>query len=59
MGTAYGYANQYKQDSEMNTALYVKFTVDGRTFEKTYPINPAGITKEVVQPHGIPSQEWS
>ncbi|WP_417013608.1 hypothetical protein [Bacteroides sp.] len=47
MGTAYGYANQYKQDSEMNTALYVKFTVDGRTFEKTYPINPAGITKEV------------
>lgn len=47
MGTAYGYANQYKQDSEMNTALYVKFTVDGRTFEKIYPINPAGITKEV------------
>lgn len=47
MGTAYGYANQYRQDSEMNTALYVKFTVDGRTFEKTYPINPAGITKEV------------
>ena len=42
MGTAYGYANQYGQDSETNTALYVKFTVDGRTFEKTYPINPAG-----------------
>ena len=47
MGTAYGYANQYKQDSKTNTALYVKFTVDGRTFEKIYPINPAGITKEV------------
>lgn len=41
IGTAYGYANQYGQDSETNTALYVKFTVDGRTFEKTYPINPA------------------
>ena len=32
----------------MNTAWYVKFMCDGRTFEKTYPINwPAGITKEV------------
>ena len=47
MGTAYGYANQYGKDSEMNTALYVQFTVDGRTFEKTYPINPDNINKEV------------
>ena len=42
MGTAYGYANQYGEGSRTNTGLYVKFTVDGRTFEKTYPINPAG-----------------
>ena len=47
MGTAYGYANQYGQDSKTNTALYVKFTVDGRIFEKTYPINPDNINKEV------------
>lgn len=40
MGTVYGYANQYSAKSSSNTALYVKFTVDGRTFEKTYPINP-------------------
>lgn len=47
VGTAYGYANQYRQASDTNTALYVKFTVDGRTFEKTYPINPDNINKEV------------
>lgn len=47
MGTAYGYANRYEADSRTNTALYVKFTVDGRTFDKTYPINPADIEKDV------------
>ena len=47
MGTAYGYANLYEADSQTNTALYVKFTVDGRTFDKTYPINPDNINKEV------------
>ena len=47
MGTAYGYANRYEADSRTNTALYVKFTVDGRTFVKTYPINPADIEKDV------------
>lgn len=38
--TTYSYANTI-------TALYVKFTVDGRIFEKTYPINPDNINKEV------------
>ena len=47
MGTAYGYANRYEADSRTNTALYVKFTVDGRTFDKTYPINPADIEKDL------------
>ena len=47
MGTAYGYANRYEADFRTNTALYVKFTVDGRTFDKTYPINPADIEKDV------------
>lgn len=40
MATTYSYANTA-------TALYVKFSVDGRVFEKTYPINPAGIQKAV------------
>lgn len=40
MGTVYGYANQYSASSLTNTGLYVKFTVDGRVFEETYPINP-------------------
>lgn len=38
--TAYSYAHAYGATSETNTALYVKFKVGGRTFEKTYPINP-------------------
>lgn len=40
IATTYSYANTV-------TALYVKFSVDGRVFEKTYPINPAGIQKTV------------
>lgn len=49
MATTYSYANTV-------TALYVKFSVDGRVFEKTYPINPAagaGIKKENVDHDGI------
>lgn len=40
IATTYSYANTA-------TELYVKFSVDGRVFEKTYPINPAGIQKTV------------
>lgn len=40
IATTYSYANNV-------TALYVKFQVGDRTFEKTYPINPANIEKTV------------
>lgn len=49
IATTYSYANTA-------TELYVKFSVDGRVFEKTYPINPAagaGIKKENVDHNGI------
>lgn len=50
VATTYSYANTV-------TALYVKFSVDGRVFEKTYPINPAAggddIKKENVDHDGI------
>ena len=40
IATTYSYANNV-------TALYVKFQVGDRTFEKTYPINPANIEKTI------------
>lgn len=47
--TAYSYANTA-------TALYVKFMVGDRTFEKTYPINPEagnGVSKTGVDHNGV------